>query len=181
MIISESWLREWVSPDLTTAELADLLTQAGLEVETVSPQTLLGDKVVVGKIASIEKHPNADKLKVCQLEVGTDTVLTIVCGASNARAGLISPVALVGARLPNGMEIGAREVRGIASSGMICAAAACWLDQSHQPPARPCHPRCQAIIRLRAQWRRLATAHLHRVQSGARRRYAGPGRAPCRR
>ncbi len=128
MIISESWLREWVSPDLTTAELAELLTQAGLEVETVTPQTLLGDQVVVGEITAIEKHPDADKLNVCQVSVGSGDELTIVCGAPNARKGLIAPVALVGAVLPNGMEIGARKVRGIASSGMICSAAELALE-----------------------------------------------------
>ncbi len=131
MIISESWLREWVSPDLTTPELAELLTQAGLEVETVTPQPTLGNKVVVGNITSIHKHPDADKLNVCQVNVGAEKELTIVCGASNAREGLVAPVALVGAVLPNGMDIGAREVRGIASSGMICAAAELGLeDQS---------------------------------------------------
>lgn len=123
MIISESWLREWVSPDLTTAELAELLTQAGLEVETLTPQTLLGDKVVVGEITAIEKHPDADKLNVCRVNVGTGQGLTIVCGAPNARKGLIAPVALVGSVLPGGMKIGAREVRGVSSSGMICSAA----------------------------------------------------------
>ncbi len=131
MIISESWLREWVSPDLTTAELAELLTQAGLEVETVTPQPMLGDKVVVGKITAIKKHPDADKLNLCQVDVGAGQNLTIVCGASNARENLVAPVALVGAVLPNGMQIGAREVRGIASTGMICAAAELGLeDQS---------------------------------------------------
>ena len=129
MIISESWLREWVSPELSTNELAELLTQAGLEVETVTPQQLLGNKVVVGKITAIEKHPDADKLNICQVDAGEDQQLTIVCGASNARKGLVAPVALVGAVLPNGMEIGAREVRGIASSGMICAAAELGLEE----------------------------------------------------
>ena len=128
MIISESWLREWVSPELTTNELADLLTQAGLEVETVTQQAVLGDKVVVGKITAVEKHPDADKLNVCQVDAGQDQQLTIVCGARNARMGLVAPVALVGAVLPNGMQIGAREVRGIASSGMICAAAELGLE-----------------------------------------------------
>lgn len=130
MIISESWLREWVSPDLSTAELAELLTQAGLEVETVIPETLLGDKVVVGEITAIEKHPDADKLNVCTVDVGAADVLTIVCGAPNARKGLIAPVSLVGAVLPNGMEIGARKVRGIASSGMICSAAELGLEDA---------------------------------------------------
>ncbi len=130
MIISESWLREWVSPDLSTDELAELLTQAGLEVETVTPQIKLGDKVVVGEITAIEKHPDADKLNVCTVNVGSSDELTIVCGAPNARKGLIAPVSLVGAVLPNGMEIGARKVRGIASSGMICSAAELALEDS---------------------------------------------------
>ena len=131
MIISESWLREWVSPKLSTDQLAELLTQAGLEVETVTQQTLLGDKVVIGQITEIEKHPNADKLNVCTVDIGNAEYLTIVCGAPNARVGLISPIAVVDAVLPGGFKIGAREVRGIASSGMICSAAELGLeDQS---------------------------------------------------
>ena len=129
MIISESWLREWVSPDLSTSELAELLTQAGLEVETVTPQPVLGDKFVVGKIKGIEKHPDADKLNVCQVDVGAGQTVNIVCGAYNARENLIAPVALVGATLPNGMQIDAREVRGISSSGMICSASELGLEE----------------------------------------------------
>ncbi len=129
MIISESWLREWVSPKIDTDALAELLTQAGLEVETVTHQTLLGDKVRVGEITHIEKHADADKLNICTVDVGEKESLTIVCGASNARKGLKAPVALVGAVLPNGMDIGAREVRGVASAGMICAAAELGLEE----------------------------------------------------
>lgn len=129
MIISESWLREWVSPDISTDALAELLTQAGLEVETITRQTLLGDKVVVGEITAIEKHPDADKLNICTVNIGTDEPLTIVCGASNARQGLVAPVALVGAVLPGDFKIGAREVRGIASHGMICAASEIGLEE----------------------------------------------------
>ncbi len=131
MIISESWLREWVSPEISTEALAELLTQAGLEVETVTPQPRLGDKVVVGKIVGIAKHPDADKLNVCKVDVGGKANLTIVCGAPNAAEGLVAPVALSGAILPSGTKIAKQEVRGVASSGMICSASELGLeDQS---------------------------------------------------
>ena len=130
MIISESWLREWVSPDLSTADLAELLTQAGLEVETVEEQAPLGDLFVVGRVTAIAEHPDADKLNVCKVEVGTGEELTIVCGAPNARKHLRAPVALVGAELPGGLKIGARKVRGIDSAGMICSAQELGLEDS---------------------------------------------------
>lgn len=129
MIISESWLREWVSPSISTQQLADLLTQAGLEVETIKTHQPLGDKVLVGQIKSVVKHPDADKLNVCQVDVGQQDLLTIVCGAPNACKGLVAPVALVGAVLPGNFKISRREVRGIASSGMICAASELGLTE----------------------------------------------------
>ncbi len=120
MIISESWLREWVDPAISTDELASLMTLAGLEVETIERVIPLGKGVVIGEVVAIEKHPDADKLNVCTVSIGAEP-LTIVCGAPNAALGIKAPVALVGSSLPNGMAIESRAVRGVTSSGMLCS------------------------------------------------------------
>ena len=120
MKLSEHWLRELVDPALSTTELADLLTFGGIEVEAVEPAAPAFDKVVVAEILSVEKHPQADRLNVCQVNAGSGP-LTIVCGAPNARAGMRVPAALPGARLP-GMEIKVAKVRGVESHGMLCSA-----------------------------------------------------------
>ncbi len=98
MKFSESWLREYVNPDLSTQELVDQLTMAGLEVDGFEPVASEFSKVVVGEIISVEAHPDADKLVVCKVSTGTEE-LQVVCGAPNARAGLKTPFALVGAKL----------------------------------------------------------------------------------
>ena len=124
MKFSENWLRTFVDPKLTTAELADLLTFGGIEIEGTAPTAPPFDRVVVGEVLSVEKHPNADRLNVCQVNVAgnvNEVPLTIVCGAPNVRAGMRVPAALVGAKLP-GMEIKAAKVRGVESSGMLCSA-----------------------------------------------------------
>jgi phenylalanyl-tRNA synthetase beta chain len=120
MKVSEHWLRELADPELSTGELADLLTFGGIEVEAVEPAAPPFDRVVVGEILSVERHPQADRLNVCQVNVGA-APLTIVCGAPNARPGLRAPVALIGAVLP-GMEIRQAKVRGVESQGMMCSA-----------------------------------------------------------
>lgn len=120
MKLSEHWLRELVDPALSTAQLADLLTFGGIEVEAVEPVALAFDRVVVAEVLSVEKHPQADRLNVCQVNAGA-APLTIVCGAPNVRAGMRVPAALVGARLP-GMEIKLAKVRGVESHGMLCSA-----------------------------------------------------------
>ena len=120
MKLSEHWLRELVNPGLSTAELADLLTFGGIEVEAVEPAAPAFDRVVVAEILSVDKHPQADRLNVCQVNAGT-APLTIVCGAPNARAGMRVPAALPGARLP-GLEIKLAKVRGVESQGMLCSA-----------------------------------------------------------
>ncbi|MFZ9529363.1 MAG: YtpR family tRNA-binding protein, partial [Burkholderiales bacterium] len=120
MKLSEHWLRELVDPALSTAQLADLLTFGGIEVEAVEPAALAFDRVVVAEVLSVEKHPQADRLNVCQVNAGA-APLTIVCGAPNVRAGMRVPAALVGARLP-GMEIKLAKVRGVESHGMLCSA-----------------------------------------------------------
>jgi phenylalanyl-tRNA synthetase beta chain len=122
MRISEAWLREWVNPKLGTGELAEQLTMAGLEVDSVEPAAPAFTGVVVAEILSVESHPDADKLRVCQVNAGESSPLQIVCGAPNARAGIKVPLATVGAVLPGDMKIKQAKLRGVASSGMLCAA-----------------------------------------------------------
>ena len=122
MKFSEQWLRQWVQPDLSSGELAHLLTMAGLEVGTVTPAAEDFSGVVVGEITAAQPHPEADKLRVCQVSTGTET-LQIVCGAANARVGLRAPLAQVGAVLAGGTRIKPVRLRGVESRGMLCAEA----------------------------------------------------------
>lgn len=121
MKISESWLREWVDPDIDSATLADQLTMAGLEVDAI--ETLGGEfsGVVVAEILAAEQHPNADKLRVCQVSVGSGEPVQVVCGAPNARPGIRVPFATVGAVLPGNFKIKKAKLRGVESQGMLCA------------------------------------------------------------
>ena len=121
MKFSENWLREFVNPALDSAELGHVLTMAGLEVEALEPVAPIFSQVVVAQILSAEKHPDADRLQVVRVDVGQSQPLQIVCGASNARAGLKAPCALVGAKLP-GFDIKQAKVRGVESFGMMCSA-----------------------------------------------------------
>lgn len=130
MLVSEIWLREWVSPKLNTEELADKLTMAGLEVGSIEAAGELSGKLVVGRIDEIAAHPDADRLRVCKVDVGRARNLTIVCGAANARQGLNTIAALVGAELPAGMTISKAAVRGVTSSGMLCSASELGLEES---------------------------------------------------
>jgi len=120
MQFSENWLRSLVDTDLDSQSLSHALTMAGLEVEEMQPVAATFNKVVVAKILSAEKHPDADRLQVCKVDVGLAEPLQIVCGAANARAGLIAPCALVGAELP-GISIKQAKVRGVESFGMMCS------------------------------------------------------------
>lgn len=122
MKFSEQWLREFVNPAITTAELAAQLTMAGLEVDAVTPVAAAFGNVVVGEVVSVEPHPNAEKLKVCKVNVGQAAPLQIVCGASNVAVGLRVPCALVGAELPGGLKIKKAALRGVESHGMLCSA-----------------------------------------------------------
>jgi phenylalanyl-tRNA synthetase beta chain len=122
MKISEQWLRSWVDPDLDTAALAEQLTMAGLEVDSVEPAGAALEGVVVGRVRSVNRHPDAERLSVCEVEAGQGETLQIVCGAANVREGMLAPLATVGARLPDGTEIKAAKLRGVASSGMLCSA-----------------------------------------------------------
>jgi len=128
MKFSEKWLRDLVDPAADRNELCHRLTMAGLEVEGVEAlgEGLAG--VFVGEIVACEKHPNADKLRVCNVSIGGGENLQIVCGAPNARVGLKAPVATIGASLPNGMAIKQAALRGVDSFGMLCSAKELGLD-----------------------------------------------------
>lgn len=122
MKFSERWLREWVDPPISTGELAHKLTMAGLEVDSVEPAAPAFEGVVVGQVLRVEAHPDADKLRVCSVDIGTGETLTIVCGAPNVHEGMRAPTAVVGAQLPGGLKIKAAKLRGVASAGMLCSA-----------------------------------------------------------
>lgn len=131
MKFSEQWLREWVNPDVSTAELAHQLTMAGLEVDAVEPVAAAFRHVVVGEVLSVEPHPDADRLRVCKVNVGSET-LSIVCGAPNVAEGQRVPTALIGAQLPNGLEIKRSKLRGVESCGMLCSAVELGLAESSE-------------------------------------------------
>jgi phenylalanyl-tRNA synthetase beta chain len=136
MQFPESWLREFCSPPLSTTQLADTLTMAGLEVEELKPVAPPFHGIVVGEIKDAIQHPNADRLRVCQVDVGQPTLLTIVCGAPNARAGIKVPCAMVGADLPPGEDgkpfvITVGKLRGVESFGMLCSARELKLSEDH--------------------------------------------------
>ncbi|MDO9106098.1 MAG: phenylalanine--tRNA ligase subunit beta [Methylovulum sp.] len=121
MQISEAWLREYVNPVISTEELVAQLTMAGLEVDSVTPVAAMFSGVVVGEVLSMAQHPDADRLRVCQVAVGATEPLQIVCGASNVRVGLKIPAALGGAVLPGDFKIKRSKLRGVESFGMLCS------------------------------------------------------------
>src|SRR5574337_427916 len=139
MQFPESWLREFCNPPLDTAQLAELLTMAGLEVEQLQPAAPPFSGVVVAQILSAEPHPQADRLRVCRVDAGAHSPagpLQIVCGAPNARAGIRVPLAIVGAQLPPGDDgqaptIGVGMLRGVESRGMLCSARELGLSNDH--------------------------------------------------
>ncbi len=131
MQFSESWLRTLVNPPLSTDALAHTMTMAGLEVEETASAAPAFSGVVVARITDIAPHPDADKLRICQVDDGSGAALQIVCGAPNAAAGLTVPLARVGAELPGGMKIGVAKMRGVQSSGMLCSARELGLSQEH--------------------------------------------------
>ncbi len=130
MKFSERWLREWVDPPVDTAGLVQQLTMAGLEVDGYESAAASFSGVVVGRVAAVEPHPNADKLTVCTVDAGDET-LSIVCGAPNVRAGMLAPLARVGGELPGGMKIRKAKLRGVESRGMLCSARELGLSEDH--------------------------------------------------
>ena len=143
MQFPESWLREFCNPPISTEQLADLLTMAGLEVEEMHPVAPPFSGIVVAEILEAVQHPNADKLRVCKVDAGAlspDGPLQIVCGAPNARAGIRVPLAMVGALLPpedseksdgKPFKIGVGKLRGVESFGMLCSARELKLSEDH--------------------------------------------------
>jgi len=131
MQFSERWLRSFVDPPLAAEDLARLLTMSGVEVEACVPVAPPFTGVVVGQVLSVHKHPNAERLTVCSVDAGTGTRLSIVCGAPNVVAGMKVPTALVGAKLPGGLEIRVASMRGVESHGMLCSARELGLSDDH--------------------------------------------------
>jgi len=136
MQFPESWLREFCNPPLSSAELAETLTMGGFEVEESRPAAPPFSHIVVGEIKEAVQHPNADRLRVCQVDVGQGALLNIVCGAPNARVGIKVPCALVGAELPPGDDgkpflIQLGKLRGVESQGMLCSACELKLSEDH--------------------------------------------------
>jgi phenylalanyl-tRNA synthetase beta chain len=138
MQFPESWLREFCNPPISTATLIDLLTMSGMEVEDARPAAPPFTHVVVAEVLSVERHPNADRLNVCQVHAGAGSPLTIVCGAPNVRAGIKVPCALVGAELPPAeggdgkpFQIKLGKLRGVESQGMLCSARELKLSEDH--------------------------------------------------
>ncbi|UKE71757.1 phenylalanine--tRNA ligase subunit beta [Xanthomonas graminis] len=127
MKFSENWLRSHVPTQASRDELAATLTAIGLEVEEVTPLGESLQQVVVARIVEAVRHPEADRLQVCQVDAGQGGLLQIVCGAPNARAGLVAPLALVGAQV-GGIAIKAARLRGVESNGMLCSAKELGLD-----------------------------------------------------
>ncbi len=131
MKFSEAWLRQWVNPSLDSANLLHQMTMAGLEVDGTEPAAKVFSGVVVAQIQSAEQHPDADKLKVCQVSDGVD-VFQVVCGAPNAREGLITAFAKVGAVLPDNFKIKKAKLRGVESFGMLCGADEIGLEEDSE-------------------------------------------------
>ena len=130
MIISKHWLNEWIDLSEVSGEtLSKTLNSIGLEVDSYK-EINLPKSIVVGYVKSREKHPDADKLSVCQVDVGSET-LQIVCGAKNVEAGQFVPVALIGTTMPNGLEIKKAKLRGIESCGMICSSTELGLPKTN--------------------------------------------------
>ena len=140
MQFPESWLREFCNPPISSNALADLLTMAGMEVEDAVPAAPPFTGVVVGEVLSVTRHPNADRLNVCQVDAGNGSILSIVCGAPNVRVGIKVPCAIVGAELPPSDDpkaagkpfvIKLGQLRGVESQGMLCSARELKLSDDH--------------------------------------------------
>ncbi|OCL28855.1 phenylalanine--tRNA ligase subunit beta [Gilliamella sp. wkB171] len=131
MKFSESWLREWINPEISSDTLADQLTMAGLEVDDI--EKVAGDfsGVVVGKVVECKQHPNADKLRVTKVDIGKSELLDIVCGAPNCRQGLMVACATVGAVLPGDFKIKSAKLRGEPSEGMLCSYSELGIADDH--------------------------------------------------
>ena len=130
MKFSEQWLRSWVTPDVSREDLVARLSMVGLEVDAVQPVAGAFSGVVVGEILSAEQHPDADKLRVCQVSNGAET-FQVVCGAPNARVGIKIPFAMIGAELPGDFKIKKAKLRGVESQGMLCSASELQISEDN--------------------------------------------------
>ena len=131
MFISESWLRSLINPDLSTEDICHRLTMSGLEVEGVETLAPAFEGVVVAEVKAIAAHPNADKLRICQVDDGSGELIQVVCGAPNAAEGIKVPMARVGAVLPGDFKIKKGKLRGELSLGMLCSARELGISDEH--------------------------------------------------
>jgi phenylalanyl-tRNA synthetase beta chain len=122
MKISESWLRQWVSPDLDSEALGHQLTMLGHEVDSIESQGQGIDDIVIAEVVEVGKHPDADKLSLCKVDAGDGELVDVVCGAPNVVQGMKAPFARPGVKLPNGMQLRKVKIRGVVSNGMLCSA-----------------------------------------------------------
>ena len=121
MMVSEKWLRDFITTKLSAQQIADRLTLAGLEVEAIATAGDSSSRVLVGEVLAVAQHPCASKLKVCEVNVGRKTPVSIVCGAANVKVGMKTPAALPGATLPDNLKVSKARIRNIVSSGMLCS------------------------------------------------------------
>jgi phenylalanyl-tRNA synthetase beta chain len=131
MKFSEKWLREFVNPDIDSETLMHQLTMAGLEVDGVEPACLKIEGLVVAEVKTLTKHPDADKLQICEVDCGDKELLTIVCGAANVREGMRTVLAKLGASLPGIEKLEAVTLKGVTSYGMLCSAKEIGLGDDH--------------------------------------------------
>jgi len=122
MKFPETWLREWVDPKLGATELGHKLTMAGHEVKNIEAQGIELDGIIIAEVLEVDKHPNADRLTVCQVSTGKGKPINVVCGAPNVVAGMKSPLAVPGVCLPDGTRLRRSKIRGVESNGMLCSA-----------------------------------------------------------
>ncbi len=132
MKFSEQWLREWVNPTMTREALSEELSMVGLEVDHIAPVAGVFKQVLVGHVKSVEPHPDADRLRVCQVDVGARELLNIVCGGANVRVDLNVAVAVVGAELNQEFKIRETKLRGVLSQGMICSSSELGLAETSE-------------------------------------------------
>ncbi len=153
MKVSEQWLREWVNPAVSSADLVAQLTMAGLEVESVEAAAPAFTQVVVGRVTGLIQHPDADRLRVATVDVGGEKLLQIVCGAPNVTVGMCVPTALIGAVLPGGFTIKKSKLRGVESQGMLCSARELGLAETSEgllplPASSPLGQSVRELLKL---------------------------------
>ncbi|MEE9334070.1 MAG: phenylalanine--tRNA ligase subunit beta [Granulosicoccaceae bacterium] len=129
MKISEKWLREWINPPVEAAELAEQLTSMGLEVDTVSSLAPAMSDTVIARVENVKPHPDADRLRICEVDNGTAELVQIVCGAPNVRRQMVTVLANVGSSMPDGSKLKKAKLRGVESFGMLCSSAELGLSE----------------------------------------------------